>query len=112
MLIKGAAKRNSHEVYQRRRYRNVDWRFRANAVCPGFIVAESKRVLLDPKHKDILNELLARIPVGRIGEPDDIANAVCFLASDQFAFMTWTTLLIDGGITSSGNLPDIRGAFK
>jgi meso-butanediol dehydrogenase/(S,S)-butanediol dehydrogenase/diacetyl reductase len=85
---------------------------RANAVCPGFIIAESNRVLLDPKHKDILNELLARVPAGRLGEPDDIANAVCFLASDESAFITGTTLLVDGGITCSTNLPDISGAFK
>jgi NAD(P)-dependent dehydrogenase (short-subunit alcohol dehydrogenase family) len=85
---------------------------RANAVCPGFIVAESNRILLEPKYKNILAELLARVPLGRLGQPEDIANAVCFLASDESAFMTGTTLLIDGGITSSTNLPDIRAAFK
>jgi meso-butanediol dehydrogenase/(S,S)-butanediol dehydrogenase/diacetyl reductase len=85
---------------------------RANAVCPGFIVAESNQILLQPKYKDILAELLARVPLGRLGQPGDIANAVCFLASDESAFMTGTTLLIDGGITSSTNLPDIRAAFK
>jgi meso-butanediol dehydrogenase/(S,S)-butanediol dehydrogenase/diacetyl reductase len=85
---------------------------RANAVCPGFIVAHSNQILLEPKYKDILAELLARVPVGRLGSPDDIANAVCFLASDESAFVTGTTLLVDGGITCSTNLPDIRAAFK
>ncbi|HLG86628.1 MAG TPA: SDR family NAD(P)-dependent oxidoreductase [Alphaproteobacteria bacterium] len=85
---------------------------RANAVCPGFIVAHSNQILLEPKYKDILAELLARVPLGRLGLPDDIANAVCFLASDESAFVTGTTLLVDGGITSSTNLPDIRAAFK
>jgi len=85
---------------------------RANAVCPGFIVAYSNQILLEPKYKDVLAELLARVPLGRLGAAEDIANAVAFLASDESAFVTGTTLVVDGGITSSTNLPDIRAAFK
>ena len=85
---------------------------RANAVCPGFIRAYATELLLDPKHKPILDELLSRIPLGRIGEPDDIAEAVVFLASKQAAFITGTTLVVDGGMTVSTNLPDIGSAFQ
>ena len=86
-------------------------RIRVNCVCPGFIRAASNDILLEPKYGDIMKELLARVPLGRIGEPEDIANAVAYLASDESAFVTGTTLLIDGGITTSTNLPDIRSAF-
>ena len=84
---------------------------RANAVCPGFIRAYATETLLDPKYKAILGELLSRIPMGRIGEPEDIAEAVVFLASDASSFITGTTLVVDGGMTVSTNLPDIMSAF-
>jgi len=85
---------------------------RANAVCPGFIVAYNTQILVEePKFRPIVDELVARIPLGRLGAAEDIAKVVCFMASDDSAYMTGTTILVDGGITTSTNLPDIRSAF-
>lgn len=68
---------------------------RVNAVAPGFIVTEqSARSRTDPAH---VAAVAARTPMGRWGEPADIAGPVLFLASDAAGFMTGTCLAIDGG---------------
>lgn len=68
---------------------------RVNAVAPGFIVTEqSAKSRTDPKHVAAVN---LRTPMGRWGEPADIAAPVLFLASSAAAFMTGTCLAIDGG---------------
>ena len=66
-----------------------------NAVAPTFIWTDGTRpALADPK---FLSETLARIPLGRIGEPMDVAGAVVFLASPAASLITGTTLRVDGG---------------
>jgi meso-butanediol dehydrogenase/(S,S)-butanediol dehydrogenase/diacetyl reductase len=78
---------------------------RANAVCPGFINTGPSAELAK---SDVLRaRILERLPVGRLGEPVDIANAVVFLASDEASFITGQTLVIDGGITAGTNLPQL-----
>jgi NAD(P)-dependent dehydrogenase (short-subunit alcohol dehydrogenase family) len=68
---------------------------RVNAVAPGFIVTEqSARSRTDPVHVANVN---ARTPVGRWGEPDDIAGTVLFLASSAAGFITGACLPVDGG---------------
>lgn len=68
---------------------------RVNAVAPGFIVTEqSARSRTDPVHVANVN---ARTPMGRWGQPEDIAGPVLFLASGQAGFMTGACLAIDGG---------------
>jgi NAD(P)-dependent dehydrogenase (short-subunit alcohol dehydrogenase family) len=68
---------------------------RVNAVAPGFIVTQqSARSRTDPAH---VANVSARTPMGRWGEPGDIAGPVLFLASDAAGFMTGTCLAIDGG---------------
>jgi NAD(P)-dependent dehydrogenase (short-subunit alcohol dehydrogenase family) len=68
---------------------------RVNAVAPGFIVTEqSARSRADPAHVAAVN---ARTPLGRWGEPGDIAGAVLFLASPAAQFMTGACLPVDGG---------------
>ena len=68
---------------------------RVNAVAPGFIVTQqSARSRTDPAHVAAVN---LRTPMGRWGEPADIAGPVMFLASDAAGFMTGTCLSIDGG---------------
>ena len=68
---------------------------RVNAVAPGFIVTQqSARSRTDPAHVASVN---ARTPLGRWGEPEDIAGPVLFLASPAAGFMTGTCLAIDGG---------------
>jgi NAD(P)-dependent dehydrogenase (short-subunit alcohol dehydrogenase family) len=68
---------------------------RVNSVAPGFIVTQqSARSRTDPAHVAAVN---LRTPMGRWGEPEDIAGPVLFLASSAAAFMTGTCLAIDGG---------------
>jgi NAD(P)-dependent dehydrogenase (short-subunit alcohol dehydrogenase family) len=68
---------------------------RVNAVAPGFIVtAQSARSRTDPAHVAAVS---SRTPMGRWGQPEDIAGPVLFLASQAAAFMTGTCLAIDGG---------------
>ena len=65
-----------------------------NAVAPGFIATEMVRAM--PEH--ILAKLIERTPVGRMGEPCDVANAYLFLASDEAAFVNGAVLSVDGGL--------------
>lgn len=68
---------------------------RVNAVAPGFIVTEqSARSRTDPAHVASVN---ARTPLGRWGQPEDVADPVLFLASPAAGFMTGTCLAVDGG---------------
>ena len=65
-----------------------------NAICPGYINTE----MVQAVPKDVLEKsILPLIPVGRLGEPDEIARAVVFLASDDAGAITGSTLSINGG---------------
>jgi acetoacetyl-CoA reductase len=65
-----------------------------NAVCPGYIGTEMVRAI-DEK---VLNErIIPQIPVGRLGEPEEIARCVVFLASDDAGFITGSTISANGG---------------
>ena len=65
-----------------------------NCVAPGFIDTDMTRSLADAQKQ----ALLGRIPLGRLGAPEDIANAVAFLASPQAAYITGVTLHVNGGM--------------
>ena len=65
-----------------------------NAICPGFVDTDMTRVL-QPIY---IQEITSRIPVGRIGTPEDIANAVLFFASPDSSFITGQSLTVDGGL--------------
>ena len=67
---------------------------RVNAVAPGFIATDM--VMQMPEK--ILDGMRGHTPLGRLGEPRDIANAYLFLASDEASFVTGTVLRVDGGI--------------
>jgi len=67
---------------------------RVNAVAPGFTATE----MVTAMPEKILDGMKARTPLGRLGEPRDIANAYLFLASDEASFITGETLRVDGGI--------------
>lgn len=72
-------------------------KIRVNAVAPGFIQTPFTADAL--QNEDVRNWLLERTPMGRIGEPEDVANGVAFLASDEASWVTGTTLFVDGGWT-------------
>jgi acetoacetyl-CoA reductase len=65
-----------------------------NAICPGYIGTEMVRAIA----QDVLEKaILPQIPVGRLGEPEEIARAVVFLAADDASFITGSTLTANGG---------------
>jgi acetoacetyl-CoA reductase len=64
-----------------------------NAIAPGYVDTEMVRAV----PPDVLQKIIARIPVGRLGTPKDIARGVVFLTSDESDFVTGSTLSINGG---------------
>lgn len=71
---------------------------RVNAVAPGTINTERVRRLPDePGGAAYLEAILAQHPLGRLGEPDEVASAIVFLASDEASFITGAVLPVDGG---------------
>jgi len=71
---------------------------RVNCVCPGFTETPLTRGLFS--NPEALAKLKALHPLGRLGQPEDIANAVLFLASDEAAWITGVALPVDGGFTA------------
>lgn len=72
---------------------------RANSICPGFIetpLAEA-HMRQFPNREEKTRAMLAAHPLGRFGKPEDVAAAAVFLASDDAAFISGTTLVVDGG---------------
>jgi glucose 1-dehydrogenase len=67
-----------------------------NNVAPGAIVTPINKALLEDKPK--LNALLNNIPLGRLGTPEDVAGVVAFLVSDDAAYITGSTFVVDGGL--------------
>jgi len=72
------------------------YRIRVNAVAPGFISTDMVKQIPEK----ILQGMVARTPLGRMGQPEDIANAYAWLASDQASFITGTVLSVDGGVVT------------
>ncbi len=71
---------------------------RVNALCPGFIYTPLTRTLTDDP--EWLRQIVAMAPLGRLGQPDEVARAALFLASDDASFITGACLPVDGGYTS------------
>ena len=69
---------------------------RAVAIAPGYI----KTPLMETLSKEVVDKLVGLHPIGRLGEPIEVARTVLFLASDDASFITGITLPIDGGYTS------------
>jgi len=67
-----------------------------NAICPGFISTE----MTDALGPAILEEVKKRVPAKRLGEADEVADAVVYLASDSAAYITGQVLTLDGGLTA------------
>ena len=65
-----------------------------NAIAPGYIESDMTAVLPDKVKESVLSQ----VPLGRMGKPEEIAQAAAFLASDRAAYITGQTLLVDGGM--------------
>jgi NAD(P)-dependent dehydrogenase (short-subunit alcohol dehydrogenase family) len=77
---------------------------RANSLCPGPIMTPLLAKFLSDDAKR--NRRLVHIPMGRFGDPSEIANGALFLASDESSWMTGQSLIIDGGITAAYVTPE------
>jgi NAD(P)-dependent dehydrogenase (short-subunit alcohol dehydrogenase family) len=79
---------------------------RVNAVAPGFIVTPlaAQMVLENEVLKDFRGRLIESVPLGRPGQPDEVANTVLFLASDESSYVTGHTLVVDGGFIAGHRL--------
>jgi 3-oxoacyl-[acyl-carrier protein] reductase len=67
---------------------------RVNAVCPGFIMTE----MVAKMPEEVLANMRGKTPLGRLGEPEDIANTYLWLSSDEASFVHGATISVDGGI--------------
>ncbi|MBM2620366.1 SDR family oxidoreductase [Actinoplanes sp. LDG1-06] len=93
-------------VLQLTRVLGVEWAsrgVRVNAVAPGMIRIETPHPAIAAGSLDE-DEIVRRIPMGRRGRPEDVTGAVLFLASDEAAYITGQTLVVDGGWLSYGYL--------
>jgi len=72
---------------------------RVNAVCPGFILTPMQEAEYTPEMR---RAFAAKVPLGRLGRPEDVAAIFAFLASDDAAFITGQTFVIDGGEIAGG----------
>jgi NAD(P)-dependent dehydrogenase (short-subunit alcohol dehydrogenase family) len=77
---------------------------RCNALCPGPIMTPLLAKFLDDEPKR--RRRLVHIPMGRFGEPEEIAHGALFLASDESSWMTGQSLVVDGGITAAYVTPE------
>lgn len=68
--------------------------FTVNAVAPGFIATKMTSAMPE----EVLTQISSKVPVGRLGKPEEIANACLFLASDAAGYINGTTLSVDGGL--------------
>lgn len=89
-------------VSQMTRMLAIEWAahgIRVNAVAPGTVETRSRAAVFaaDPQRREAM---MRRIPLGRFGTAEEMAAAVCYLASPQAAFVTGQTLLLDGGLTA------------
>ncbi|MGA7409763.1 MAG: glucose 1-dehydrogenase [Bryobacteraceae bacterium] len=73
---------------------------RVNAIAPGFIRTPMNEAIL--KSEEYLRPVIAKIPLGRAGEPEEIVGTVIYLASDASRFVTGSVIVVDGGELASG----------
>jgi 2-deoxy-D-gluconate 3-dehydrogenase len=80
------------------------YRIRVNAIAPGFFRTPLNQAFLDSE--EYMKPIVAKIPMERIGEPDEIVGTVIYLASDASSFMTGSVLIVDGGEMAAGGYTD------
>ena len=73
-------------------------RIRVNTVCPTFIETAMMRPFME--NREFMQDILNRIPLGHVGQPEDVAGAVLYLASDASRLVTGSSIKVDGGWTA------------
>jgi meso-butanediol dehydrogenase/(S,S)-butanediol dehydrogenase/diacetyl reductase len=81
---------------------------RCNAVCPGPI-GTPPLLAVEKSRPQIVARIREAIPMGRLGEPQEIANVVLFLASDEASFVTGAFFVADGGLWAHSGMPSLSG---
>ena len=76
-----------------------------NCVCPGFIDTRATQILGRERADELRRVYAEAHPIGRVGEADEIASTVLFLASDEASFITGAAITADGGLTAHTGLP-------
>lgn len=84
---------------------------RANVVCPGAIGATAMGVGQFGSVEDRQSWIDA-IPLGRLGAPEEVSNVVAFLASDEAAYVTGATIVVDGGVLAHTGLPNVAAQVR
>jgi NAD(P)-dependent dehydrogenase (short-subunit alcohol dehydrogenase family) len=106
--VKGSAKLGAYAIskaadFQLARSLAVEWgphNIRINCIAPGLVKTDFARALWE--NPELLKNTLRTTPLGRIGEPEDIAGLAVFLASPAASFITGQTIIADGGVTIGG----------
>jgi meso-butanediol dehydrogenase/(S,S)-butanediol dehydrogenase/diacetyl reductase len=86
---------------------NAPHKIRVNCVCPGAINTRAPELMGKDRADEFRRIQGAAHPLGRMGEADEIASTVLFLASDEASFITGEAIVVDGGLTAYTGLPDI-----
>src|SRR5437867_3298972 len=89
---------------------NARYNIRVNCVCPGAINTRAAELLGREHADEFRRRQSAAHPLGRMGEAEEIANAMLFLASAQSSFITGAELVVDGGLLAHTGLPPFRTA--
>jgi meso-butanediol dehydrogenase/(S,S)-butanediol dehydrogenase/diacetyl reductase len=89
---------------------NAKHGIRVNCVCPGAINTRVAQILGKDRADEFRRVMGAAHPIGRMGEAEEIANMVTFLASDEASFITGASFVVDGGVTAGTGLPRMPGA--
>jgi 3-oxoacyl-[acyl-carrier protein] reductase len=93
-LTKTLALETAHQLKRAGKLENNPIGVTVNTVAPGFVATE----MLDSVPEKVLEGIKAKIPLGRLGEPDEIARVVHFLAADQSSFITGAVWAVNGGM--------------
>jgi meso-butanediol dehydrogenase / (S,S)-butanediol dehydrogenase / diacetyl reductase len=112
MASYNAAKAGVINLTRAAAFENAKYKIRINCVCPGGINTRVAEVLGGDRADEFRRGMAAVHPVGRMGEPEEIANTVTFLASDEASFITGAKFVVDGGVTAHNGMPPFISPSK